>query len=149
MKTAVLDIGGTFIKSAVCVDGELLKLRETPTPLTSGGAGILECAEQLLKALGDFEAIGISTAGQVDTERGVIRYANENIPGYTGTPVRMALERSFGVPVVVDNDVNMAAIGEGVLGAGREERDFLCLTFGTGIGGAIVQNREVYRGSSF
>ena len=149
MRTAVLDIGGTFIKSALYADNVLYQFKETPTPLTSGGKGIMACAAEILKAYEGFDAIGISTAGQVDPDRGVILYANENIPGYTGTPVRELLEYIFHVPVVVDNDVNMAAVGEGALGAGKEEKDFLCLTYGTGIGGAIIQNKEVYRGSGF
>ena len=149
MRTAVLDIGGTFIKSALYADNMLYQFKETPTPLSSGGKGIVACAAEIVKTYGSFDAIGISTAGQVDPDRGMILYANENIPGYTGTPVRELLEYIFHVPVVVDNDVNMAAVGEGALGAGKEEQDFLCLTYGTGIGGAIIQNKEVYRGSSF
>lgn len=70
-------------------------------------------------------------------------------PAIRGPKVREILEDAFSVPVVVDNDVNMAAIGEAYLGAGKDQRDFLCLTYGTGIGGAIVQDRQIFRGSSF
>ena len=110
MRTAVLDIGGTFIKSALYADNMLYQFKETPTPLSSGGKGIVACAAEIVKTYGSFDAIGISTAGQVDPDRGMILYANENIPGYTGTPVRKLLEYIFHVPVVVDNDVNMAAV---------------------------------------
>ena len=149
MKTAVLDIGGTFIKSGVYDGGKLDCEKETPTPANEGGIGLMECAKGILAEYQEFDAIGISTAGQVDTDRGEIRFANENLPGYTGTRVRQILEDAFAVPVAVDNDVNMAALGEACLGAGKDQADFLCLTYGTGIGGAIVQNRRIYRGSCF
>lgn len=149
MRTAVLDIGGTFIKSGIYGPAGLQQIQETPTPAREGGAALMECAKQILRGYTGYDAIGVSTAGQVDVVSGSIRYANENIPGYTGTKVREILEDAFSVPVVVDNDVNMAAIGEAYLGAGKDQRDFLCLTYGTGIGGAIVQDRQIFRGSSF
>ena len=78
-----------------------------------------------------------------------IIYANSNIPNYTGIQIRKELEDRFHVPVMVENDVNSAAIGEAVYGAGKEYDDFLCLTYGTGVGGAIIQNKSIFHGSSF
>lgn len=96
-----------------------------------------------------FERIGISTAGQVNPIKGSIIYANHNIPGYTGTPVKEIMEDFFHVHVAVENDVNAAAIGEACYGAGKEEKDFVCLTYGTGVGGAVFINGSLYHGSSF
>lgn len=149
MRAAVLDIGGTMIKSGIWNDGRLEKLRERPTEAEKGGQRILELAEEILLDLGSFDAVGVSTAGQVDPLRGCIRYANENIPGYTGMEIRKLLEQRFGVPVAVENDVNAAALGEGWMGAARKERDFLCVTYGTGVGGAIVMEKKIYRGAAF
>lgn len=150
MKIGVLDIGGTFIKSALYDESEgLMYVKETPTPAREGGGAIMEAAKRLLGEYEGLDAIGISTAGQVDTDQGMIRYANPNIADYTGTRIRDILSDTFGVPVAVDNDVNMAALGEAHLGAGREEKEFLCLTYGTGIGGAIIRNGEVYHGSCY
>lgn len=149
MNIVVLDIGGTSIKSGFLADGKLCDIRERPTDAKKGGLHVIGKAKEIIGEYSKFERIGISTAGQVDSERGSIRYANENIPGYTGMDIRGILEKSFNVPVVVENDVNAAAIGEASFGAGKDYNDFLCLTYGTGVGGAIILNKKVYTGSMF
>ncbi len=148
MKIAALDIGGTSIKSGIWEEGNLYGLKEHETRAKAGGAAVMEQAKQALGECGKFDAIGISTAGQVDPWEGYIRFANDNIPGYTGMRIREIMEKEFGVPVAVENDVNAAALGEGRFGAGLGEPDFLCATYGTGVGGAIVVGGEVYRGSA-
>lgn len=148
-KVALLDIGGTSIKSGLMEKGSLRDLREHDTNASKGADYLMERAREILREYGPVDGIGISTAGQVDFSKGCIRYANSNIPGYTGTQIREILEAEFHVPVAVENDVNAAALGEAHYGAGRDMGDFICLTYGTGVGGAIVLNGDVYRGSSF
>lgn len=159
MKILVFDIGGTAIKYGICEGGRLLTTSEVPTHAENGGRHVMntvmELAKEALNAIpptslqAPFDAIGISTAGQVDSENGSIIYANSNIPGYTGMKIRKELEAEFHVPIMVENDVNCAAIGEAIYGAGKNSDSFLCLTYGTGVGGAIVQNKRIYHGSSF
>ena len=149
MKILVFDIGGTSIKYGYCVDNTLAEVHETPTEAKKGGRHIMDTLVSLIEGQEGYDAIGISTAGQVNAEHGYIIYANENIPNYTGIRIREELEQKFHVPVVVENDVNSAAMGEAVYGAGRAYDDFLCLTYGTGVGGAIVRGKQVYHGSSF
>lgn len=149
MRIAVVDIGGTNIKSGMWEDDEIKEIRETPTDAKLGGGHVMETVLEILKGFQDFQAVGISTAGQVDTEKGMILYANDNIPGYTGTKIREIIEDMFHVPVAVLNDVNSAAAGEAFYGVGKDQKDFLCLTYGTGVGGAIVINGEVYNGSGY
>lgn len=152
MTTIVLDIGGTAIKSGLYIDGTLTDLKETPTEASQGGAHVTARAKEIIATYQQhtpFERIGISTAGQVDPVRGQIIYANENIPGYTGTKLKEILEQEFHVPVAVENDVNAAAIGESVFGAGKNRSNFVCLTYGTGVGGAIFSGGKLYSGSNY
>lgn len=149
MRIAALDIGGTTIKSGIWDGNKAGDLREQDTNAKNGGAHVMERAIKILKQYGDFDAIGISTAGQVNSREGVIRYSNDNIPGYTGMKIREILEKEFHVPAAVENDVNAATLGEARYGAGKKFTDFLCLTYGTGVGGAIIMNQEIYTGSTF
>lgn len=152
MAVMVLDIGGTAIKSALYNDGMLTDIKETPTEAAQGGAHVVNRIKEIIKEYQcnhSFERVGISTAGQVDSVRGEIIYANENIPGYMGTKLKNIVEEEFHVPVKVENDVNAAAIGEAAFGAGKSYKEFVCLTYGTGVGGAIFTNGELYTGSSY
>lgn len=152
MTTIVLDIGGTAIKSGLYTDGELFEIREIPTEAKQGGDHVVNRIKELIadyRKTCTFQRIGISTAGQVNPLRGDIIYANENIPGYTGTPLKEIMEQEFRVPTAVENDVNAAAIGEAVFGAGKGISDFVCLTYGTGVGGSIIVKGKLYSGSSF
>lgn len=139
MRIAALDIGGTSIKSGIWNGQDMVGVKEHATNAKNGGRYVMERAVEILRQYDDFEAIG--------SAEGCIRYANENIPGYTGMKVREIMEREFHVPAAVENDVNAAAIGEGQFGAGRAFKDFLCITYGTGVGGAIVMNKQIYTGN--
>ncbi len=141
------DIGGTAIKIGIAnEDGHLASFREYAYDSKLGGSHLVEKLIQFISENPGFDRIGISTAGQVNIEDGSILYANDNIPQYTGTKLKEILEREFQVPVLVENDANAAALGEGHFGGGKPFDDFLCLTYGTGIGGAIVLNSQIYRG---
>lgn len=149
MSYLVLDIGGTAIKSALSTStGELFDYRETPSDGRQGGEALLKRVFDLIGSYSGYDRIGVSTAGQVDSAYGRIVFANDNIPNYTGTEIGPLLARQFSVPVEVENDVNAAALGEAFFGSAQGYPDFLCLTFGTGIGGAIIVNGNLYKGFS-
>ena len=152
MRIMSLDVGGTAVKSGVYCDGTLEDVREYPTEAQKGGPHVVSMVKTIIKEYEkkhEFTGIGISTAGQVDSVKGRIIYANDNIPGYTGMEIKSIIEDRFGKPAAVINDVNAAALGEARYGAGRGEKDFICLTYGTGVGGAVFINGKLYEGSSF
>jgi len=147
--TVVLDIGGTNIKYGL-INNEthiLSNVQETSTDAMAGGQALMQKIIGLIKSFSGFNRIGISTCGQVDSHTNSIRFATDNIPGYTGVKVKEILEKEFQVSVTVENDVNAAALGEAYYGAAQEYENFLCVTYGTGIGGAIILNRRVFPGS--
>ncbi len=149
MKIVTADIGGTNTKICICDEhGNVDQFKEYVTESHLGGPHVIQRLLENIAEYDDFDAIAISTAGQVNSEEGFIVFANENIPMYTGMKVRDIVAKKFNKPVKVENDVNAAALGEATFGAAQSFNDFLCLTFGTGIGGAIVINRQIYKGAN-
>lgn len=147
-----IDIGGTSIKYGVLEQsGQFLTTNEMPTQAYLGGPSIMEKAKTIVReCLSSYTPSGIciSTAGMVDCEKGIITYAAPLIPNYTGTPIREILESEFHLPCEVENDVNCAGLAEYFSGAGKGTSICLCLTVGTGIGGAIIINDHVFHGFS-
>lgn len=148
-RVLALDIGGTSIKSALFDAGDcIVRCAEAPSSGRLGAGALMAAVCRTISGYADnYDAIGVSTTGQVDSKAGRIVFANDNVPNYTGFPIREFLHERFAVPVVVENDVNAAALGEAFFGAARSENSFLCLTLGTGVGGAIVMDRKIYSGA--
>jgi glucokinase len=146
MNILSLDIGGTSIKSALVKKGKLHMMMENSSDGCLGGTHVLRNVMNIIDSYKNFDAVGISTTGQVDYINGCILYENENIPGYAGTPFKKTICEKYNTDFYIENDVNAAALGEACYGAGKGINDFLCLTYGTGIGGAIVINHRIYSG---
>lgn len=150
MKILVFDIGGTEIKYAFFDENfNLTEKKSIPTNTHEGGSRIIERVVEIIKSSSGVDRIGISTAGQVNSVKGEIVYATDSIPGYTGTKIKEIVESETGIPTAVENDVNSAALGEAIFGAAKGCPDFICLTYGTGIGGAIYLNNKLFTGNSF
>lgn len=149
MRILAFDIGGTFIKYALCNDNfELTEKNKIPTNANQGGQVIIQRIIDIIESYENIDRVAISTAGQVDSEHGVVVYSTDNIPYYTGMMVKSLIENKTGIPTFVENDVNAAALGEAHFGAAKGESDFICLTLGTGVGGAIFLNNKLYKGSA-
>ncbi len=148
-----IDIGGTSIKYGVIrEDAQFLETSSTPTQaMQIGGPGIVRKVTGIIEELsGRYAAQGIciSTAGMVDCEAGTITYAAPLIPDYTGTQWKKTLQERFRLPCEVENDVNCAGLAEYHAGAARGSKISVCLTIGTGIGGAILLDGKVFHGFS-
>ena len=117
-----IDIGGTAIKYGIIAEnGEFLSRNETPTCASKGGASIMEKVIEIVRQFCKEEAysgICVSTAGMVDTKKGEIIYSSALIPNYTGTKIKEIMEKAFGIPCEVENDVNCAGLAEYISGAG-------------------------------
>ncbi|HDR4906035.1 TPA: ROK family protein [Bacillus cereus] len=147
------DIGGTQIKYGIISEaGRVLKCKTVATEIHLGGEQIIQKLILLSKKLMNehtIAGIGISTAGIVDINKGIVTGGADHIPGYSTIPIIDRLQEILKVPVSIDNDVNCAAFGEKWNGSVREKENFIMLTIGTGVGGAIFIDGELYRGHSF
>ncbi|MDP9268009.1 MAG: ROK family protein [Acidobacteriota bacterium] len=148
-----VDLGGTNLRVAAVDDSG--KLLEKVTSGTEVGKGrdqviqdmttvILELAMKFQHA-GKLAGIGVGVPGIIDMRTGMLR-ESPNLPGWHDYPVRDEIERRLKAPVILENDANAAALGESWLGAARDYDSMCMLTLGTGVGGGIVLNGEVWRG---
>jgi glucokinase len=144
-----LDVGGTKIAGGVVsVDGEVLeRMAPLPCPATDEAATITvlrQVITELRARHPDVAAVGIGAAGLVDWPEGRIRWAPNN--AYRAVPLRRLLEDATGLPTIVDNDANAAAWAEA---RRHEESSYLAfLTVGTGVGGGLILDGQLYRGKT-
>ena len=149
MRILTFDIGGTYVKYGIVNEKfEIVEKHKFPTEAKQGGQKLIEKVISIIESYEDVDRVAVSTAGQVDSENGIVVYSTGNIPYYTGMMVKKMIENKTGIPTFVENDVNSAALGEAHFGAAKGFSNFICLTYGTGIGGAIYINNELYKGSS-
>ncbi|MGM9926250.1 MAG: ROK family glucokinase [Bacillus sp. (in: firmicutes)] len=157
MKQCLLgvDLGGTTIKLAfVNLEGVILHKWEIPTDLSDGGdyitrdiaRTIQEKATELGYSIDHIAGIGIGAPGPVDARTGMV-YEAVNL-GWKEYPLREELAEATGLPVIVENDANIAALGEMWKGAGAGAQDLVCVTLGTGVGGGVIVNGGLATGCS-
>lgn len=142
-----LDIGGTGIKGGVLVDGHLQDIRSIATPALESQEFILETIASFIETYSDFEivGIGIGIPGLVDTREGII-LGLTNIPSFQHVELKKFLTQRFSKPVFINNDANCFAIGVHKYGVGKPYKNLVGITLGTGVGGGIVINGQLYSG---
>lgn len=151
-----IDVGGTNVKIAL-VDskGKIIYSNSIPTRAEMGYEytinNMKEAITELIKETKsdpkNIESIGFGFPGQIDYQKGIVRLA-PNIPGWVNVPIAEIMEKEFGIPTRVDNDVRCAALGELNYGAGQGCDNLICITVGTGIGSGLVINGKLVRGAS-
>ncbi len=145
-----VDIGGTRIKAGLVTSaGRVRKVvvQETRGSVEEILATVVALVEPLLAQSKAVRGIGVGVPGIVD-HRGVV-YDPPNLPGWHKIPVRRLLQQHVAVPVWVENDANAAGIAELLFGVGQQLPSFLYLTWGTGIGGALILNRSLWKGAGW
>lgn len=148
-----IDFGGTSVKYGVVRGPEIL---HTGEPIITGDfkgpkALVAEITRRVHQVRNDFpgiEAVGIGVPGFVDVQRGVVHELT-NVPGWKEVPVRNMLTESTGLPCFAENDANAMCYAEFAHGAGKGARNMIAITLGTGVGGGLVLDGRLYRGSSF
>lgn len=144
-----VDLGGTNIRAArVDAKGKILARDKVATLADTGMKAVVGRIGGLVNKLKrpTTAAVGVGTPGVPDPETGIMRLPAVNIAASEEFPLTGKLSRLTGLPVVADNDGNLAALGEAWLGAGVGEHLVLIFTLGTGIGGGVVINGKVYHG---
>jgi len=152
-----IDIGGTNIKLALMDTRAHIKAKGIFSTAAFKGKDALinELVRQLLQLLSkhslskkDLIGVGIGAPGIVDVRTGTV-HSLTNIPNWREVALGDILKVRLGVPVFVDNDVNVMALGELKFGAGSGACNMLCITLGTGVGGGLILEGSLYRGSSY
>lgn len=152
-----LDLGGTDLKyGLVGSAGKILVSKRIRAKINEGQKALIgqlrEAARELLAIASEKKLriirIGVGSPGAVNFATGKVFGNSPNLPGWEGVDLKKSLQ-GLGVPVFADNDANCAALAESLFGAARNSKSALCVTVGTGIGGGLILNGKVYRGSSF
>lgn len=150
-----VDMGGTKILSAVVdAEGNILSTAKVPTQAKDGTSIVIDrIADSVEEAIqkssvpdDTIQAVGIGAPGPLDPETGIVIFA-PNL-GWKNVPLKTELEARVGFPTFVDNDVNVGTLGEHTFGAGKGIQNLVGIFVGTGIGGGIILNGELFHGAS-
>ena len=150
-KAIGIDFGGTSIKSAVVQDGAIVDRGEVIHTHEHKSAevmitAILQVIDSMRKAHPEIEAVGAGLPGFVDSINGVVHELS-NVPGWKEVALVALLRERTRLRAAIENDANAMAYGEFHHGAARGARNAICVTLGTGVGGGLILDRRLFRGS--
>ena len=148
-----VDLGGTNLRiAAVNQQGDLMEKVTLGTRVALGKDHVIHEMCDAIRLLASkyrdtaaLQGIGIGVPGIIDMKTGMLR-ESPNLPGWSESPVQAQIERLLGTRVILENDANVAALGEKWLGAARDVDDMAMLTLGTGVGGGIVLKGRIWHG---
>ncbi|MBN1466707.1 ROK family protein [candidate division KSB1 bacterium] len=155
---AGLDLGGTFLKYALgTAAGKIVKKGKKPSRADETQEQVFgvmfEAIDELQKEAqrrqGELKAIGVGSPGAIDFDKGRLIGSTPNIACWANADIRGKIRDKFHLPVWADNDANIMAFAESRQGAAKGYRNVLCTTLGTGIGGGILIDGELYRGTNY
>lgn len=153
-----IDLGASHLKFGI-VDNRFKIIFKGSVPLgkKKSRKSILKLLDDSIRLLLAFakvkhieiKSIGMGIPGTIDFKKGIVKGTPPNLPEISNLNLRQTLRRHFRYPIFLDNDANLMALAESRMGAARGYRNALCLTIGTGIGGGIIIDGELFRGSNF
>lgn len=150
-----VDLGGTKIHGAIAdLEGNIIASQVVPTEAKDGDKAVLnriigvidKVLEKSGKTSEEVKAIGIGSPGPLDTKKGTI-VASSNLP-FKNFSLVDPIKNKFNVPVYLDNDANVATIGEFMFGAGKNTNNMIYVTVSTGVGGGAILNGKIFRGNT-
>ncbi len=150
-----VDLGGTNMRTALLSpDGLILDRHKVSTRAAEGWKQVVaRLVENIVRyqkiAIGKgltVAAAGVGAPGVIQMDSGIV-VKSPNFPDWNNLPLKEVLEKALNVPVFIENDANAAALGERWLGAGRDINSMILLTLGTGVGGGIVLNKQIWQGA--
>ncbi len=146
-----LDFGGTKLAAATVEAGsrEWLRHENKLSPANADALSDIEIMRSLINSVLDKrkpDAIGVSFGGPVDADTGMVRLSH-HVPGWENIPLKLLLEEEYHAPVSIDNDANVAAIGEHRFGAGQGYDSLFYITISTGVGGGWILNNKPWQGA--
>ncbi len=146
-----VDLGGTNLRAAaISREGKMLNKVAGLTNFAEGREAVLDDIVVAIESMREkhgpgLAGIGVGVPGFIRIKEGYLTGSN-NLPYLENFPVRDAIAKRLGTPVILENDANAAALGEKWIGAGRDVEDLVLLTLGTGIGGGIIEGGRIVRG---
>jgi glucokinase len=144
-----VDVGGTNVRAGKVLGLELVKHASRRISAKEAEEVVLKEIEDTIEQVFDdsVKGIGVGVPSLVDVQKGIV-YTVENIPSWQKVYLKDRLEKTFNVPVYVNNDANCFALGECYFGKGRGYRDIVALTIGTGMGAGIIIDHKLYNGAN-
>ena len=152
MKVLGIDLGGTNVALGIVNEnGEIILKKSIETRVQDGFESVVKriskASLELINSTGGVDRIGIGSPGSIEHSKGVVRFS-PNFPGWIEVPLGEEIEKRVGVKISLENDANAFVMGEKWFGKGKGYTDIIGITLGTGVGGGVISNGRLLRGST-